>query len=175
MWPFVGKAWRSWCETMFDIRQATAADIPAVTALEQTCFPPAEAASQEALAYRLSAFPERFFVAEEAGKIVAMVNGCRSYQDTITDDLFLPGGHAPKGSNQMIFGLATAPEYQGRGIATALMTHLRQVCQADGMKKIVLTCKAEKITFYEKLGYVNHGCSASTHGGAIWYDMVLPL
>ena len=43
------------------------------------------------------------------------------------------------------------------------------------MNQVILTCKQEKIPYYQKFGFQNRGVSASEHGGAVWYDMVLPL
>ena len=45
--------------------------------------------------------------------------------------------------------------------------------KSDGQMGVILTCKQEKIGFYESMGYVCHGQSASEHGGAVWYDMRL--
>ena len=38
---------------------------------------------------------------------------------------------------------------------------------------MILTCKEELIPYYEQFGFENRGLSASVHGGAAWYDMVL--
>ena len=38
---------------------------------------------------------------------------------------------------------------------------------------MILTCKDRLIPYYEKFGYRNLGVSASVHGGAVWYDMIL--
>ena len=43
------------------------------------------------------------------------------------------------------------------------------------MERVILTCKQEKLAYYEKFGFENHGVSNSSHGGAVWYDMVLEL
>ena len=160
---------------MYKIRNVTMSDLNAVTALEAVCFPPAEAAPEKAFAYRIAAFPERFFVAEQDGAIIGMINGCASSQEAITDDLFEPQGHEPGAKNQMIFGLAVDPRYQRQGIGAALMEHLIGYCKDTAMKKLILTCKQEKIRYYEKFGYENKGVSVSNHGGAVWYDMVLTL
>ena len=157
------------------IRTVTPKDLEAVTALEAAAFPPAEAAPITAFRYRIEAFPERFFVAEEEGRIIGMINGCASSLDAIVDELFQPGGHEADGQNQMIFGLATAPDRRNEGIASALMNHMIDFCRESGMKKIILTCKEALIPFYRRFGYVNEGISASVHGGAVWYDMVIML
>lgn len=158
---------------MYKIRNVTAADLAAVTALEAACFPPAEAAGEKAFAYRISAFPERFFVAEKDGEIIGMVNGCASDLPVIEDALFEPQGHEPNGKNQMIFGLAVLPEYQRQGIGAALLNHLIDWSKKHGMEQVILTCKEAKLPYYSKFRFENRGVSASCHGGAIWYDMVL--
>ena len=160
---------------MYEIRQVTLSDHESVTALENACFPPAEAATREAFAYRIKTFPERFFVAEQEGEILGIINGCASKQLTITDDLFDPQGHDPEGKNQMIFGLAVHPDHQRQGIGAALMEHMIGFCKKSGMERVILTCKEEKLCYYAKFGFQNCGISASTHGGAVWYDMALTL
>ena len=160
---------------MYNIRQVTLSDLESVTVLEQACFPAAEAATKEAFRYRIETFPERFFVAEQDGAIIGLINGCASNQMTITDDLFEPQGHEPEGKNQMVFGLAVHPDFRRRGIAAALMETLIAFSKKTNMERIVLTCKEEKIAYYAKFGFENKGVSASTHGSAVWYDMVLRL
>ena len=160
---------------MYNIRNVTQADLAAVTELEAVCFPPAEAASKTSFAYRIAAFPERFFVAEREGEIIGLINGCASHLDTIEDRLFEPQGHEPDGKNQMVFGLAVHPDHQRQGIAAALMETLIAFAQKQGMERVILTCKAEKIHYYSKFGFQNKGVSNSTHGGAVWYDMILEL
>lgn len=159
----------------YRIRNATPADLDAVTAVEAACFPAAEAAPRTAFAYRIAAFPERFFVAEANGQIIGLINGCASSLPVIEDALFEPQGHEPDGKNQMIFGLAVLPEYQRQGIAAALMEHLIAYARQTGMQQVILTCKEEKLAYYSKFGFQNHGVSGSVHGGAVWYDMILDL
>ena len=160
---------------VFQIRTVTAADLDAVTALEAACFPPAEAATREAFAYRIETFPERFFVAERQGRIIGLVNGCASDLPAVDDRLFEPQGHDPEGKNQMVFGLAVHPDCRNNGIAAALLRRLIDFAREPDMNQVILTCKQEKIPYYQKFGFQNRGVSASEHGGAVWYDMVLPL
>lgn len=160
---------------VFQIRTVTAADLDAVTALEAACFPPAEAATREAFAYRIETFPERFFVAERQGRIIGLVNGCASDLPAVDDRLFEPQGHDPEGKNQMVFGLAVHPDCRNNGIAAALLRRLIDFAREQDMNQVILTCKQEKIPYYQKFGFQNRGVSASEHGGAVWYDMVLPL
>lgn len=158
------------------IRQIKLKDLDAVCIVENKCFPEAEAATREAFAYRIGAFPESFYVAEADGRIVGLINGCVTDRPVICDELFEPdGGHDPNGANQTVFGLAVDPDYQCRGIAAQLMEFLIERAREAGRTTMVLTCKDRLIHYYEKFGYENKGVSGSTHGGAVWYDMVMKL
>lgn len=81
--------------------------------------------------------------------------------------------HREEGQWQMIFGVATLPEYQKMGCASKLMECVIADVKEQERKGIVLTCKESLIPFYERFGFVNEGKSMSKHGGAVWYDMRL--
>ena len=156
------------------IRHAALADLEALTAVEAACFPPAEAATREEFAARLEVYADCFWLLEEDGKIVAFVNGMASSEPTIRDELFADASlHDPDGDWQMIFGVNTLPEYRRHGRAARLLRQAEADARARGRKGCVLTCKAERVHYYESLGYRNEGISASVHGGAVWYDMRL--
>lgn len=158
------------------IRQVTAADLDAVAQVEAVCFPAAEAATKESLRQRIAAFPECFFVAETEGRVIGFINGCVTNERTIRDEMFEDAGlHDPKGEYQAIFGLDVVPEYQHQGLASRLMRHLIADAEARGRKGLILTCKDRLIGFYETFGYRSLGVSASVHGGAVWYDMILEV
>ena len=157
------------------IRPATIADLDAVNAVEAATFPPAEACTYDTFRYRLTAYPERFLVADLDGKIVGIINGCTTDKPLICDELFEAGGHDPKGENQMIFGLGVLPEYQHRGIAGKLIEALVELVRKEGRKTVVLTCKEHLIHYYSRFGFENRGVSERVYGGAVWHDMVLPL
>ena len=159
----------------YKIRNVLPSDLDAVTELEASCFSPETAATGEAMAYRIRTFPERFFVAEQDGAIIGLINGCASDLPAIADELYGPQGHDPAGKNQMVFGLAVREDCRCHGVGVALMERLIRNCRAAGMERVILTCLEEKIAYYEKFGYVNCGVSQSVHGGAVWYDMVLAL
>ena len=158
------------------IRTATLNDLDEITAVEALCFPAAEAAPRESFEKRLEYFPDRFWLAEEDGKLVGFLNGFLSEQQTITDEMYDHAEqHCPDGGYQGIFGLDTRPGWGHRGIASALMNHVIGQCRAEGRKGLFLTCKQELIPFYERFGYRNQGVSESVHGGVVWYDMLLEL
>lgn len=156
------------------IRKVQPTDIDALVQLENICFPKEEAASRETFEYRIAAFPDSFYVAIENDEIIGIVNGCVTDSPTISDDLF-KGGHNPSGKNQTIFGLLVHPKHQRQGVAARLMHHIMDAARQAGREKMILTCKEHLVRYYEGFGYVNHGVSHSTHGGAVWYDMVADL
>lgn len=158
------------------IRKVERNDLDAVTKLESICFPKEEAATRDSLEYRMVTFPESFYVAVEENEIIGFVNGCITDSLVISDDLFEPGGgHNPNGKNQTIFGLLVDPGHQNKGIAAKLMNYIMEAARYAGREKMILTCKEHLIKYYEGFGYVNQGVSKSTHGGAVWYDMVADL
>lgn len=156
------------------IRRVRPEDLDAVTEVEAVCFPAAEAAGRAAFESRIRTFPESFFVAEKDGRVIGFINGCVTGSRTICDEMFEDAGyHREDGAYQSIFGLDVIPEYQHRGYASRLMRHLINDAREKGRKGLILTCKDRLIGFYESFGYRSLGISASVHGGAVWYDMIL--
>lgn len=158
------------------IRPVRPGDLDQVAAIEEACFPPAEAASRESLAARIAAFPGSFLVAEMDGQLVGMVNGCCTDSPVIRDEMFHgTSHHQPGGANQSIFGLDVLPAFQRRGIAAELMRALIQASREAGRQAVILTCKEPLLRYYETFGFKNDGPSDSTHGDAVWFDMTLAL
>ncbi len=156
------------------IRLAQADDVTKVADIEEKCFPRSEAASLKSFFERFMAFPECFLVAEVDGKVVGHINGCVTSSEKLVDALYHNSAlHEPNGPWQTVFGIAVLPEYQHQGIARALMEHFKENAKMRGKQGILLTCKDEKIGFYESLGFTYDGVSASSHGGARWNDMIL--
>lgn len=159
---------------MLQIRTATMEDLERVTAVEAACFPAAEAASKEEFKERLLAYPDHFWVLEENGEMIGFINGMVTDEMTIRDEMFADASlHNENGAWQAIFGVNTIPEYRCRGYAAKIMERVIEDAKAQGRKGCILTCKDKLLHYYEKFGYKNMGISASVHGGAVWYDMVL--
>lgn len=156
------------------IRTATMADLDAVTAVEAACFPAAEAATRDEFAARLAVYPNHFWLLEEDGRLVSFINGLVSDEPTIRDEMFADAAfHNEHGAWQMVFGVNTLPEYRRRGLAGEVMRQVIADARSQGRKGCVLTCKDRLVHYYETFGYRSEGVSASTHGGAVWYDMRL--
>ena len=156
------------------IRNATLEDLDIATEMEQTCFPPQEAASRERIEARLKVFPNHFWLAEVDGRPVGFINGMTCERRTIVDDMFEDASmHDEAGEWQSVMSIGVIPEYQCRGIAAKLMQTLIDDARAAGRKGCTLTCKDRLIHYYAKFGYKDEGLSVSEHGGAVWYDMVM--
>lgn len=154
------------------IRNVEWADLPELVMIENQCFSKEEAATKEAFEKRIQRIPDSFFVAVEDHQIVGLVNGPIIDQPFITDNLFSEIKENPaNGGHQSILGVAVAPTYQNRGIASALLAHLEKSAKEKHRETITLTCKGDLISFYERQGYNNQGISNSQHGGVIWYNM----
>ena len=157
-----------------EIRKATIEDLDAITALEAACFPAAEAASRESFRKRLEVFADRFWLLWEGDRLVSMVNGMVTDREELVDEMFADATiHQADGKWQMIFGVATHPEYQRRGLAAQVLQRAIADCKAEGRKGLILTCKEQKLHYYAKFGFMNQGVSVSEHGGALWYQMRL--
>lgn len=156
------------------IRHATLADLPALCAVEAEGFPPAEAAPRQVLEDRLRVYPDHFWLLEDGGRLVAFVDGMATDEPAIHDELFARAElHDARGAWQAIFGVVTVRERRGRGCAALLLRRVIADARAQGRRGCVLTCKAELVGYYERLGFVNQGRSRSVHGGAVWYDLRL--
>lgn len=156
------------------IRQVSMEDLDAVTNVEASCFPHAEAATKASLEERIKTFKESFFVAESNGRIIGFINGCAINETVIYDELYEDSKlHISNGNYQTIFGLDVIEEYRNKGIAAKLMNYMIEVSRVAGRKGVILTCKEKLIHYYTKFGYKNQGISKSVHGGAEWYDMIL--
>lgn len=161
---------------MLNIRNVTIKDLPDLVIIEQICFPIEEAATEEAFKKRIQLIPDSFFVAEECGVIIGLVNGPVIETEYITDDLFDEIKlNPPTGGHQTVLGVAVTPHFQTRGVATALLEHLEKEAISKNRESITLTCKEDLIRFYENLGYKNRGVSKSEHGGVTWYNMIKKL
>ena len=156
------------------IRTAVPADLKAITALEAACFPAAEAATEADFAARLAVYPDHFWLLEEEGNLISFIDGLVTDEPILRDEMYENAAlHDEGGAWQMIFGVNTLPACRKRGCAGRVMERVIADARAQGRKGCVLTCKAALVHYYEKFGYVSEGRSASTHGGAEWYDMRL--
>ncbi len=161
-------------DALITIRTATAADLAAVAAIEAACFPPAEAATAESFAARLAIFPQYFWLAEQEGVLIGFLNGAVIDTDVIADECYHDAScHRPQGQYQTVFGINTLPDYRKQGVGGLLLGAMIDTARAEGRKGCILTCKDYLKDYYASFGFACKGRSASTHGGAVWNDMIL--
>jgi GNAT superfamily N-acetyltransferase len=142
--------------TAIQVREATAADIPAVLALyaqpeldDGKVLPIDEAV---ALHQRFARYPDyALYVALERDTVVG------SFALLVMDNL----GHlgAPSG---IVEDVVVAPQRQGHGVGQAMMRFALERCREKRCYKLVLSSNARRArahAFYEKLGFERHGYS----------------
>ena len=154
------------------IRNGRLEDLEACFILEGKTFPEEEAACRKNIEIRLKKFSEGFIVGELDGEIVTHINSGSTNKEDITDEEFKGLiGHEDGGENIVIFSVAVDPVHQNKGIAKMMMKEFIEISREMGKKKIFLLCKENLMGMYERMGYRKIGISASTHGGAVWYEM----
>ena len=157
-----------------EIRKATLADLETIAAVEEECFPPAEAASLESIRKRLTVFPDYFWVLFDGDKMVGFVNGMATDLPDLCDEMYDDANmHKAEGKWQMIFGVDTIPEYRKQGCAERVLKQVIADTKAAGKLGLVLTCKDHLVHYYAKFGFVDEGISDSTYGGVVWHKMRL--
>ena len=159
-----------------ELKKATKEDVAAIAALEARCFPKLEAATEASVRDRVAVYPNHFLLLFDGTRLVSFVNGFVTDERNLTDEMYEKAElHEEQGDWQMIFGVDVAPVYQHRGCASYLLRRVILDSTIAGRKGIVLTCKERLVGFYARLGFVDEGMSASTHGNVAWHQMRLPL
>jgi ribosomal protein S18 acetylase RimI-like enzyme len=142
--------------------------------IEQICFPPNEACSEQHMKERIAKAPELFLVAvdKSTGKLAGFLNGLSTEESVFRDEFFTDADlYDPAGKNIMLLGLDVLPEYRGQGIAKELVYRYAQRERKNGRQMLILTCLKSKVKMYEKMGFVDRGISNSTWGGEEWHEM----
>lgn len=149
-------------------------DLDTVYEIESISFPETEAAKKSEIEDRLKLNPDYFWMCEENGAVSAFIHGYPTNESNLCDDMFHNFKYYDEsGAWLMLISVATLPSYRKKGCASLVMDAVIDDSRKDGRKGIVLTCKEALIPFYSKFGFSNEGVSASTHGGAVWYQMRL--
>lgn len=158
----------------FEFRNIRADEKDQAVRIEQICFPPNEACSEQSMEDRVRVVPEMFLVAidRETGKIAGFLNGIATNENTFRDEFFTDIGlHVPDGKNVMLLGLDVLPEYRGQGLAREIVVQYLQREQEKSRKEVLLTCLDAKVGMYEKFGFIDYGMANSTWGGEAWHEM----
>lgn len=158
------------------VRPAVMADLERCAAVEAACFPPEQAASRESIRNRIAVYGDHILTGELGGTVVGYAMGPVICRDTIEDAMFGDTGcHSQDNPWQSVFSLAVHPDWQGRGYGRELLNALIGLARREERRGVTLTCLERKIAYYESFGFRSRGVSESVHGGAVWYDMILPF
>ncbi|WP_132860384.1 GNAT family N-acetyltransferase [Shimia isoporae] len=144
--------------------------------IEAAAYAEDEAATLAKIATRIEGYPEGFLILELGGTIVGFINSGCAHEVEMSDDAFKELiGHDAEARDVVIMSVVLDPDFQGRGLATSLMTEFVTRMKAAGKEQIHLMCKENYRPLYERFGYKFTKPSRSTHGGAQWYEMVMNL
>ncbi len=158
------------------IRVANDTDFEQIYKVECACFDIKERASKDVLKARFLAYPEYFLVYEQAGKVIGYVAGACSTQEHLLDAMYTDVSmHDVGGDTQFLFSVCVLKIYRNQGVAKALLLACMKKATKEKRRRIVLTCKASLVPFYEKVGFINTGLSGSQHGGVSWFEMVYTI
>lgn len=162
----------------YEFRAILKSEAKQTVEIEQICFPPNEACSEKHMKERVIIAPEMFLVAidKNTGKIAAFINGLSTNEEKFRDEFFTDANlYNPNGKNIMILGVDVLPEHRMIGLATELMRRYVLKAKNENREALFLTCLADKVGMYKKMGYEDKGISGSTWGGEEWHDMVFTL
>ena len=162
----------------FEIRLIKEDEADEAAAVEAECFPPKEACTLEHMRERVKAAKEIFLVAmdKKNGKMAGFVNGIATDGEDFTDDYFIDASlHEKDGKNIMICGICVRPEYQRQGLARELVHEYCQRERKKGRRKLILTCKEQKVKMYKSFGFEDKGEADSSWGGQKWRLMDIIL
>ena len=123
------------------IRPMTMADVPAVYAIETSCF--SDPWSEDSFAFALENNPIAHFLVVEDGGILC---GYISYYHVVDEG--------------QIINIAVSPDYRRKGIGRALMEAFLQKAYVLGIKTLTLEVRASNQAakaLYEAFGFVQNG------------------
>ena len=162
----------------FEFRSIQPDEVEQAAEIEQICFPPNEACSKQHIEERIAKAPELFLVAvdKETGKIAGFLNGLSTNETVFRDEFFTDADlYEPQGETVMLLGLDVLPDYRMQGLARAIVQEYSRREQANGRKRLVLTCLQAKVEMYKKMGFQDNGIANSTWGGEEWHEMYYDL
>ena len=158
----------------YEFRDIKPGEAEQAVVIEQICFPPNEACSEQHIRERLEKVSDLFLTAvdKETGKIAGFLNGIATNEESFRDAFFTNIElHDPNGKNIMLLGLDVLPEYRKQGLGRALVFHYLEREREKGRSRLVLTCLESKVEMYRKFGFQDNGIANSTWGGEEWHEM----
>lgn len=158
------------------IRIVTEQDLDRCYEIESVSYSGEEAATREKILKRIKTYPEGFTVLENEEELIGFINSGATRKVELSDEDFKElVGHDSDGEHIVILSVVVHPAYQGRGMASRLMSNFIDRMKALDKSDIYLICQPDLIEMYARFGFVDLGASDSTHGGMSWHEMSLSL
>ncbi|MBZ9611873.1 GNAT family N-acetyltransferase [Rheinheimera maricola] len=136
------------------IRLMTPADIPAVVALQDSCYSDALYESPALLSQRLQAAASSCWLAESsAGELLGYLFSYPSINGYVTP---LASAFAPAGAPQLLYlhDMAVSPAARGLGLASQLLAMAKQHALSLGLSKLALVAVQGSVPYWQRHGFV---------------------
>lgn len=125
--------------------------------------------------------PVKLSVVKE--NLIGHIIATKTYSNKITEEsMSLPSkddktcGHIEQSRHIGVHSLVVDNKWRGKNLGTLLMhDYIQKLSNQDLGSKVIIIAKENLVSFYEKIGFVNHGKSACEHGGSSWYDLSIDL
>ena len=158
------------------IEPVTIDDLPAILRIERLGFNAEEAGNEAEFRDRINKLPDTFLVAKIGSQVVGFVVGPAVKEKYVQDEMYVhTPTNLPKGGNQLIYSIATDPEYRGNGIGSKLLSALEKEARAHQRETISLDSLEKNVPFYEHNGFKRVQISQSSHANETWFNMVKKL
>ena len=155
----------------FELFEATAKDLDAVSTLESSSFPPDEAASDATIRVRQAVAGKYFVVIKEnsARDCFGFINGTCITGDTVTEESMTE--HVDEGKTLVIHSVTVSPECRRDGVGSSMLRrYVAQIAaNCPEIARILLLSKAYLLGYYLSCGFQLVGLSPVEHGEVTYY------
>lgn len=115
--------------------------------------------------------------------LIGHITATKTYSDRITEEsMSLPlkddvtCGHVEQSRHIGVHSVVIDSKWRGKNLGTLMLhDYIQKLSNQDLGSNVVIIAKEELVSFYEKIGFVNHGESECKHGGVSWYDLSIDL
>ena len=151
-------------------RGVSLSDLDTLAQLEASSYPSDEAASADALAFRIENANPYFLVMIYQGNIIGYICSTLTGTQELTHESMEK--HEPSGKYLCIHSVVVAKSFQRKGLGLMLVReYLDLVSTMSNVDEVLLIAKANLIEFYTKAGFSTTRLSPIVHGKDPWFEM----
>lgn len=159
---------------MIVLKKAGYEDMPQILELKKLILMGKPPENQESVSFFLRNYGWWFRKIEEGGKMVAFLYGRPVEGKKMRAEMYHPD-FFPEGDSLAILGLAVHSGSQKEKMGEFLIRDFLYLCGEAGMRRMILACGKEEISYYKQFDFMETGLSELTYGNAPCYDMVRDL